>query len=528
MKLDASNLLGKLLEPQRHSYEVWYQVTSLPQHGVVTVGVRNLTSTKPNFSQFILDKFGTTYQHDDSETIQDFFTFDAWLNRKGQPPQRPSEHSLIVTESFDLTVTPVNDQPPLLRTKAPSLRLLQGDTVVFSPENLQVEDPEEIHYKVISKPNNGYLALAEHLNETVSAFSQADINEGRVHFVQDGEPSLGVFYFSMTNGGSEPVFHILSPPKHGKLAKVTFDLSDGSNHSVESFTFRDVVQGRVALEEALGHSNNTANQSRSLLSQLGNFADHNTTEVHVSMLNDSFKFLLWADNVQPVVGKFLFTIVPYDKSINLTTRSPGHNQTTGDTGTTIHSATHPHTTNHKTHNKKTLQKQFKGNQTLGGHPIIPTVPKTTHGKHDLHGPHRNTPVWVESLPRPASDPLLLILPFLACLLLIVILVVLILVLRHHREKKALSRGLIQELTAAAGGPEGSPDLGWPERSIGVPSVVVTPLLGPNSCPSSPVLNELRRGTPVPCDPCLLLWAVDVVPDMVQAQHCRTPTTLRDN
>lgn len=163
--------------------------------------------------------------------------------------------------------------------------------------------------------------------------------------------------------------------------------------------------------------------------------------------------------------------------------------------------------------------------------MIPIVPGNTHGKHNIHGPHRITPVLVESLPRPASDPLLLILPFLACLLLIVILVVLILVLRHRREKRALSRGLIQELAAAAGdgGPEGSPYLGRPERSIAVPSVVVTPLLGPNSCPSTPVLNVLRRGTLAPRDPCLLLWAVDAVPDMVQDQHCQHPEpTLRDN
>uniref|UniRef100_A0A4W5M9F0 Laminin G domain-containing protein n=1 Tax=Hucho hucho TaxID=62062 RepID=A0A4W5M9F0_9TELE len=668
IQLDSSNLLGKLLEPQRRSYEVWYHVTSLPQHGIITVGERNLTSAKPNFSQFILDKFGITYQHDDSETTQDFFTFEIWLNRKGQLPQRPSEPSLIVTESFDLTVTPVNDQPPLLRTKAPSLRLVQGDTVVISPENLLVEDldtpPEEIHYKVISKPNNGFLSLGEQLNETVSAFSQADINHGRVHFIQNGEPSSGVFYFSVTDGfhrplykifnlevtaatvsivnntglrlvqgqttatlttehlaaetngrhsvtihyrvttpphhgsllmsdlpvsefnqedlhscrlsyhmtdltsssdsfeftvstpesnmtaqtvnvtvrplihfservlipsgiavklrkdyldatdlatlsGSDPVFHILSPPKHGKLVKVTFDLSDGANHSVESFTFRDVVQGRVALQETLAqqrHSNNIGDQSTSLL----------------------------ADNVQPAVGEFLFTIVPYKESLNHTTRSPGRNRTTGGRGTTIHSATHPHTTN-QTHNK-TLQKQFKGrhhwgNQTRGGHPMIPTISGNTHGKHNVHGPHRITPVRVESLPRPASDPLLLILPFLACLLLIVILVVLILVLRHRREKRALSRGLIQELAAAAGdgGPEVSPYLGRPERSIAVPSVVVTPLLDPNSCPSTPVLNLLRRGTLAPRDPCLLLWAVDAVPDMVQAQQCQPPEpTLRDN
>uniref|UniRef100_A0A3P8XIH7 Laminin G domain-containing protein n=1 Tax=Esox lucius TaxID=8010 RepID=A0A3P8XIH7_ESOLU len=681
MKLDASNLLGKLLEAQRQNYEVWYHVISLPQHGIITVGERNLTRTKPNFSQFILDRYGITYQHDDSETTQDFFTFEVWLNQKGQPPQRPSDPSLIVTESFDLTVNPVNDQPPQLLTLTPSLRLVQGDTVVFSPENLKVEDldnpPSEILYKVISKPNSGHLALGEHLNETVSAFTQADIDEGRVHFIQEGEPSSGVFYFSVSDGfhrplyklfnlevtaatvtmvnntgvelvqgqttaalttehlaaetngrksvtihytvtaapqrgrllmsdlpvsefnqedlhsgrlsyhmtdltsssdrfeftvstpdsnltaqtvnitvrplihlgervlipsgiavklrkdaldatelarlsGSDPVFYILSPPKHGKLVKVTFNFSDEASHFAESFTFRDVVQGRVALEETLltnVYGSNTTDQSTSLLSQL----DNNKTDVHISMLNDSFKFLLKADNVQPAVGEFLFTIVPYEESLNHTTGSPGRNRTMGGR------VTHSHTTNRK----KNLQKQFKDshqwdNETRRGHPMIPTVPRSTHAKHDHHGPHRNTPVRVETLPRPASDPLLLILPFLACLLLIVILVGLILVLRHRREKRALSRGLIQELAAVAGEgvPERSPYLGRPERSITVPSVVVTPLLGPNSCPSSPILNELRRGTLAPHDPCLLLWAVDEVPDI--DHPCRSPSSLKDN
>uniref|UniRef100_A0A6Q2YK54 Laminin G domain-containing protein n=1 Tax=Esox lucius TaxID=8010 RepID=A0A6Q2YK54_ESOLU len=649
MKLDASNLLGKLLEAQRQNYEVWYHVISLPQHGIITVGERNLTRTKPNFSQFILDRYGITYQHDDSETTQDFFTFEVWLNQKGQPPQRPSDPSLIVTESFDLTVNPVNDQPPQLLTLTPSLRLVQGDTVVFSPENLKVEDldnpPSEILYKV----NTSFYLLPKH------------IDEGRVHFIQEGEPSSGVFYFSVSDGfhrplyklfnlevtaatvtmvnntgvelvqgqttaalttehlaaetngrksvtihytvtaapqrgrllmsdlpvsefnqedlhsgrlsyhmtdltsssdrfeftvstpdsnltaqtvnitvrplihlgervlipsgiavklrkdaldatelarlsGSDPVFYILSPPKHGKLVKVTFNFSDEASHFAESFTFRDVVQGRVALEETL-------------LTNL----DNNKTDVHISMLNDSFKFLLKADNVQPAVGEFLFTIVPYEESLNHTTGSPGRNRTMGGR------VTHSHTTNRK----KNLQKQFKDshqwdNETRRGHPMIPTVPRSTHAKHDHHGPHRNTPVRVETLPRPASDPLLLILPFLACLLLIVILVGLILVLRHRREKRALSRGLIQELAAVAGEgvPERSPYLGRPERSITVPSVVVTPLLGPNSCPSSPILNELRRGTLAPHDPCLLLWAVDEVPDI--DHPCRSPSSLKDN
>ena len=52
---------------------------------------------------------------------------------------------------------------------------------------LQVEDhdtrPEELHYLVISKPNNGYLTLGER-PEPVTSFTQYDVNHRRLHFTQ--------------------------------------------------------------------------------------------------------------------------------------------------------------------------------------------------------------------------------------------------------------------------------------------------------------------------------------------------------
>lgn len=53
--------------------------------------------------------------------------------------------------------------------------------------SLQVEDhdtpPEELHYLVISKPNNGYLTLGER-PEPVTSFTQYDVNHRRLHFIQ--------------------------------------------------------------------------------------------------------------------------------------------------------------------------------------------------------------------------------------------------------------------------------------------------------------------------------------------------------
>ncbi|TDH13002.1 hypothetical protein EPR50_G00053220 [Perca flavescens] len=213
-KLDATNLMSKLPTPQRSSHEVWFQVTSLPQHGVIVVGERNLTKEKPNFSQFIVNKYGIVYKHDNSETTLDSFAFSAWLNSKGKTAQRPQDDTDVVEERFNITITPVNDQPPLLKTKAPSLRVVQGDTVALRPDNLKVEDldnpPDDIKFSVISKPNNGYLALEGSLNESIVAFTQAQINNGSVYFIHDGSSVSGVFYFSVTDGHHKPIYKLFN------------------------------------------------------------------------------------------------------------------------------------------------------------------------------------------------------------------------------------------------------------------------------------------------------------------------------
>uniref|UniRef100_A0A8C5H2R7 Chondroitin sulfate proteoglycan 4-like n=1 Tax=Gouania willdenowi TaxID=441366 RepID=A0A8C5H2R7_GOUWI len=214
LKLDASNLMSKLSTPERSSHEVWFQVTSLPQHGVIVVGERNLTKEKPNFSQFIVTKYGITYKHDNSETTRDSFVFSAWLNMKGKTAQLSQDDGDVVKERFNITVTPINDQPPLLKTKAPSLKVVQGDAATLGPENLKVEDldnpPEDIVFSVISKPSNGYLAFDGSLNVSIAAFTQAQINNRTVYFIHDGSPSSGVFYFSVTDGHHKPIYKLFN------------------------------------------------------------------------------------------------------------------------------------------------------------------------------------------------------------------------------------------------------------------------------------------------------------------------------
>ncbi|KAL9822522.1 chondroitin sulfate proteoglycan 4-like isoform 3-T3 [Geothlypis trichas] len=210
--LDASNLLIKLPDVQRSAYEVWYQVVCLPQHGMIVVGERNVTKEKPNFSQYVLDKFGIMYIHDNSESLYDNFTFAVWLNLKSKPATKP--HGEVLEEMFNITVFPVNDQSPVLKTKRLHLKVLQGDVSMLGAENLKVEDldnaPAELKYTIVSNPNNGYLAMKSNLSVSIKNFTQADVDSGKVWFVQDGSSSSGVFYFSVTDGKHRPLYKLFS------------------------------------------------------------------------------------------------------------------------------------------------------------------------------------------------------------------------------------------------------------------------------------------------------------------------------
>ncbi|XP_046312222.1 chondroitin sulfate proteoglycan 4-like isoform X3 [Marmota monax] len=209
-KLDASNLLFKLPESQRSSYEIWFQIISLPYHGTIMVGERNLTKGKPNFSQSLINKLRITYLHDDSETLADSFTFAVWSNEKHKSVTKPEAD--FIEEMFNITITPVNDQAPELKTKGLRLKVLQGSRLVVGPEVLKVEDldspPDEIRYTIIRNPNNGFLAMTYPPDTPVHQFTQADIDNSQVWFTQDGSLSSGVFYFSVTDGEHRPLYKL--------------------------------------------------------------------------------------------------------------------------------------------------------------------------------------------------------------------------------------------------------------------------------------------------------------------------------
>uniref|UniRef100_W5LKC6 Chondroitin sulfate proteoglycan 4ba n=1 Tax=Astyanax mexicanus TaxID=7994 RepID=W5LKC6_ASTMX len=628
--LDSSNLLTKEPEPRRNSYDVWYQVKSFPLHGIIVVGERNLTKEKPYFSQFILNKYGITYHHDNSETTNDRFVFDAFLNLKSKPAQRPLDDSEVVEEAFNITVIPVNDQPPVLKTKTPSLKVVQGDSVAIASSNLNVVDldnpPEEILYSVISKPSNGFLALVESLNVSVDSFSQKQINNGEVFFVQDGTPASGVFYFSVTDGLHRPVYKLFNlevleisislvnhtevmleqgrtsvdltqvhlaavtngknttvhykitvPPRHGKLLldneeadafnqedlqahRLSYHMIDlmSSHDSFEFMVFTSeanltdqivniTVKPLVRYAENVGIPNgirfklkaaflnaselasisdsdpqfeilspprygkilrkgNKAEQVRTFTFselQQGRLAIEvkaNLTEVQE--VNDSFRFVLKAQNLQPAIGEFPFKIVPYDPSLMMTTTTtaiiPAYTTTTlfPSQTTAISSALLSISpTIQPTQRLTKPVTKFKGRNRWGNSNTRSDSQGTTTIVKPDRGPEitpgKNTPLRVESAPQgSSSNAALIILPLLALVLLIIV-VVLVLLLRRKQQKK--QKPCIKSASIPMSSSEGRSYQGpHSERSATVPLVTVTPLNPSN--PGSPALMRLQTSS----------------------------------
>uniref|UniRef100_A0A8C3JLG8 Laminin G domain-containing protein n=1 Tax=Calidris pygmaea TaxID=425635 RepID=A0A8C3JLG8_9CHAR len=604
--LDASNLLIKLPEVQRFMYEVWYQVLSLPQHGMIVVGERNVSKEKPNFSQYILNKFGIVYVHDNSESLHDNFTFAVWLNLKSKSATKP--HSEVLEEMFNITVLPVNDHAPELKTRRLHLKVLQGDMSVLGSENLKVEDldntPAEMKYTIVSNPNNGYLAMKSNLSVSIKDFTQADVDSGKVWFVQDGSSSSGVFYFSVTDGKHRPLYKLfslevipialvlvnltnvvlpqgqtsvtitnvqLSAVTNGKSTNITYEITQPlkyghlmiGNEQVTKFEQTDLYSGRLSyhltnltaskeelefmLFTAEGNltgqvlnitvkplvqvvpdmqiSNQAAYKFSSSdldASELANLTNSNprfevivppshgrivkkrfmddavfedvqtftqadidsgvvlldvdTNMTGIDLLNDSFTFILRADAVQPAVGYFRYSIVPYSPPLvqGFTTDVPSvTSPTTLKIDTT--SKEGPPTSSQNEEPTATPQKTGPTGQNHRGnlHEEGPLL-NLAMGTSGSAGTKTTAPVNARGPSEQAgesSNPWLVIIPLvLVSVLLIVAVISVCILLMCQKKKKA--KPLVKCQTGAA---LSSPDRCL-ERSVTVPSVTVTPLL----------------------------------------------------
>uniref|UniRef100_A0A8C1Y5Z3 Chondroitin sulfate proteoglycan 4 n=1 Tax=Cyprinus carpio TaxID=7962 RepID=A0A8C1Y5Z3_CYPCA len=168
-----------------------------PQHG----DIKNLDEEDGlvTFTWEDVQQGQVYYFHDSSETTEDSFTLMATAFHI-------TRRSASLT--IGITVLPVNDEPPRLQRNT-GMELLAGEESEITANMLSSEDldtpPEELVY-AIETPSNGIVAFKVSPGDSVDSFTQAQINNGEVLFIQQGSESGG-FSFTVTDGEHTSPLH---------------------------------------------------------------------------------------------------------------------------------------------------------------------------------------------------------------------------------------------------------------------------------------------------------------------------------
>nr|XP_039270667.1 chondroitin sulfate proteoglycan 4-like [Styela clava]XP_039270668.1 chondroitin sulfate proteoglycan 4-like [Styela clava]XP_039270669.1 chondroitin sulfate proteoglycan 4-like [Styela clava] len=248
--LDASNLYKKLpLHRDRSLYGLFYSLVGLPIHGNISISGENVTKPNTSFTQTNLIKNEVFYLHDHSDHIEDSFNFNIFLVDKrytastGKPWIVPGT---FFQDIFNISITPVNDNPPKLLTKGKVLEVVDGFDTLVLPEVLNAVDPdnspEEVTYSIIRPPSRGHIAFVNESLTKITKFTQFDVNEGKVVFVPKKinmtESQLNdALYFSVTDGIQRPAYNLFQI----KIVPVHLRLNPSQISIVQAFYSADVT-----------------------------------------------------------------------------------------------------------------------------------------------------------------------------------------------------------------------------------------------------------------------------------------------
>ncbi|XP_072290897.1 chondroitin sulfate proteoglycan 4 [Eucyclogobius newberryi] len=166
------------------------------------------------FSWDELKKGNVYYMHDSSETVEDSFTLLA-------SAYEIERRSLPIT--IAVTVLPVNDEPPRLARNT-GLEVLAGEEADITASMLQTRDDDtdaaQLVYHV-EAPTSGVVALKEAPDREVLNFTQAQVDNGEVIFIHEGEESGG-FGFTVTDGEhTSPLYQFVVTTRPLTITMVT-------------------------------------------------------------------------------------------------------------------------------------------------------------------------------------------------------------------------------------------------------------------------------------------------------------------
>jgi len=139
------------------------------------------------------------------------------------------------TETVTIHVIDENDNPVLLANAG--ISVVEGGSIVISSTELSVSDedelPDEIQYSVIDAPMAGRLELIGVPGNSISTFTQADIDSNRVQFVHDGSEADDSFTFVVSDGSGGTIGPTLFSITNLRVNDAPINLVPGSQLTSE-------------------------------------------------------------------------------------------------------------------------------------------------------------------------------------------------------------------------------------------------------------------------------------------------------
>lgn len=171
--------------------DLTYTVTAGPASGRLEFS-DNAGVAITRFTQADIDAGRVQFIHDGGENPADTFTFEV-----------ADLTTTLQVATFRFDVTPVNDAPVAQQTG--TLTALEGGATSIGPAQLGISDvdtsAEDLVYDVTSGPAHGQLEFADAAGVSVTQFTQADIDSGRLRYVHDGsETTADSFSFTSSDG----------------------------------------------------------------------------------------------------------------------------------------------------------------------------------------------------------------------------------------------------------------------------------------------------------------------------------------
>jgi len=170
-----------------------YTIGTRPSQGNLLLGATTLVNGN-SFTQADILGSQLRYQHSGNETVSDNFTFTIG----------DGIASLATVNTFNLNITPVNDNPGL-QTKQ-GLDLSEGESRTITNTLLNVTDPDgpgPLTYTVSNVPVNGSLIRDGVTLGSGQTFTQVDIDNGLITYLHNGgETTSDRFIFSVSDGST--------------------------------------------------------------------------------------------------------------------------------------------------------------------------------------------------------------------------------------------------------------------------------------------------------------------------------------